>query len=119
MLCGDAVGKFIYMRRCRGQVHVYAALPLASLCICGNAAGKFMYMWQRCWQVHIYAAMPAGKFMYMRQCRSQPCDIHFLEQRLRYRVPYNVAAFSLAAMPHFMAAMPHGCERQCRMNEGG
>ena len=88
----------MYVRQCRCQVHVYAAMPLASTCICGNANGKFMYMRQCRWeaamprakscicgnaagkrqcrgQVHVYAAMPlgsgnaAGKFMYTRQCR--------------------------------------------------
>ena len=47
-ICGNAAGEFVYMRRCRCQAHVYAAMPLASSCICGNARG----------QVHVYAAMP-------------------------------------------------------------
>ena len=41
----------MYVRQCRCQVHVYAAMPLASTCICGNANGKFMYMRQCRWEV--------------------------------------------------------------------
>ena len=152
-VCGNAAGNFVYMRQCRCQAHVYAAMPLASSCyaamplasscyaamplasscICGNAAGnKFMYTRQCRWQVH-------GKFMYVRQCRWQVhvwkgggdrgqatgnaasgnAALHCKYSTYSYirwgRL--RLAAFSLAAMPQFMAAMPRKCERQCRMNE--
>ena len=63
----------MYMRQCSCQVHVYAAMPLASTCICGNAAGKFMYMRQCRWEAAIPRAKSCicGNAAGKRQCRGQ------------------------------------------------
>ena len=94
----------MYVRQCRWQVHVYAAMPLASSCICGNAAGK-----RQCrGQVHVYAAMPlgsgnaAGKLMYM-QCR-------FLAQMSCRIIPIHASPFMhiLSCKPYVQALLLDG-----------
>ena len=94
------------MRQCRCQVHVYAAMPLASTCICGNAAGKFMYMRQCRWEATIPLAKSCicGNAAGKRQCRGQvhvytaipfSCKNVMSNQHYRTRDGINIIAHAM------------------------
>ena len=123
-ICGNAAAKFVYMRQCRWQVHVYAAMPLTSSCICGNAAGKRQLRGQS----HVYAAMPlvngnaAGKSMYTRQSRfpaKMRCRINIIAHAMESTLSRtrSCTGMILASKSHLQASNSPSRWQRCHSTQ--